>query len=367
MSNLSALGRFQLGSVQLGASLGSVSHSDSIKVSEGIPVSFFSSSLESLSCTELDWINMIASNLEAIEMLQEFLWYPVLDEIGVQVRIVQLIDITMEDFCAHVYEAGHAILVNGENARAFVTVLQKEETFRGNVKVYAGDAIMFSCPSLALAIGDTITHAFREYQIVEIHEKLIGGNYIYLKSALKLLSLPVTMPKVTGLKVSENQTGSVVITWDDISRTLYPSFDHFEIWRSGVHPITGVDQVLKTFNILGEYAAFFTVGETFDVIGSTGNDGTYTIVSASELSGVTIIEVLEAIPSAVIDGFLDKLLFRITGTSKTSSFTDKNLVAGGTYYYMVRAIDKYGNAGDFSEVVGTSGVASTPTTPEGLR
>jgi hypothetical protein len=367
ITSVAALGRFKLGETILGTALGSISHSDSIEVTEEESVKIYTFHSESAEVDDVHWDEVIASQVDEIELLQEFLWYPVFNQIGVQVRIVQPIDITMEDFCELVFEAGHAILVNGANARAFVNVQQKEQTFRGNAKVFAGDAVMFTCPSLSIKVGDTITHAFREYEIIEIHEKLIGGNYIYYKSALKLKTLPLTMPKVTGLKVTDNLEGTVTLSWDDISRTVYLSFDHFEIWRSGQHPITAVNQLLKKFTIAGEYAQFFVATEEFDVIDSTGNDDTYTIVSSADVAGNTEIIVAEAIPSAVADGRISKLTFRLVNTSKAANLTDKALSAGDTYYYMVRAIDKYGNAGDFSEIAFTTGSSFIPSTPEGFR
>ena len=365
--SVSALGRLRLGSSVLGAALGSISHTESIKIEEENSVKIYTFNSDAIECQDKSWVEMIASLVDEVELAQEFLWYPVLDQIGVQVRIVQPIDITMDDFCDFVFESGHGILLNGANARAFVNVQQKEQTFRGNEKVYAGDAVMFNCPSLEIKVGDIITHAFREYEIIEIHEKLIGGNYIYLKSALKLKTLPLTMPKVTGLKVSPNIDGTVLLTWDDISNTIYPSFDHFEIWKSPIHPITAVNQVLKTFTISGEYSEFFTAGETFNVTGSTGNNNTYTIAESSIVTGNTLIKVVEVIPSAVADGLVNKLTFKLVSTTKNANLTDKSLNAGETYFYIVRAVDKYGNAGAFSEAVMTTGDASTPPTPEGFR
>ena len=364
--NLSCLGRFILGDVQLGASLGSIIHSDSIRATDTDAWEIFTFYEESIEALDREAVEMIASLSEGIELLQEFLWYPVLDQVGVQVRITQPIDITWEDFCTWVYEAGHSILLNGDNARAFVNVQQREQSFRGNVKVFPGDAVMFSCPTLAIQIGDTIVHDFREYEITEIHTKLIGGNYIYFKSALKLKD-PLTMPKVTGVIVSENLDGQVTLTWDDISRTIYPTMDHYEVWRSPLHPITSVDQVNKEFTLSGEWSEFFNEGDEIDITGSTGNDGTYTIVEAEQLSGITTITVEEAIPSAVADGLINELTFRLAGTTKSPSFTDKGLVAGAFYYYLARAIDKYGNAGEFSELAYTQGDDTSPPKPEGFR
>ena len=366
-SNLSALGRFQLGNVQLGASLGNISHSESIKVSEGQVFNMIISNSESMEVQDSFYIDMIVSLLEQMELLQELTWYPALNEVGVQVRITQLIDITWEDFCTWIQEAGHAIQLNDENARAFVNVQQREQTFRGNVKVYPGDAVMFSCPTLLVKIGDTVKHDFREYEVIEQHNKLVGGNYIYIKSALRLKSLAIVLPKVTGLTASANTDGTVTLTWDDISKTIYTFMDHFEIWRSPLHPIVALNQVLKTFTVDGEWAEYFSEDDEITIAGSTGNNGTYTVVEAVVISGQTVITVEEAIPSAIADGRITELTFRLAGTTKNPSFTDKGLVPGAFYYYIVRAIDKYGNDGEFSDLIFTEGEFTQPPKPEGFR
>jgi len=67
--------------------------------------------------------------------------------------------------------------------------------------------------------------------------------------------------------------------------------------------ITGVNQGTKTFTIAGAHAAEYTPTDLLDVLGSTGNDGLYTVVSATDVAGpVCNIVVVEVIPSAVVDG-----------------------------------------------------------------
>jgi len=59
---------------------------------------------------------------------------------------------------------------------------------------------------------------------------------------------------------------------------------------------------IGAFVVYSNYA--LQAGRTFDIYGSTGNDGTYTVVSTSYnmFSGETTINVAEAVPSAVVDG-----------------------------------------------------------------
>ena len=81
-------------------------------------------------------------------------------------------------------------------------------------------------------------------------------------------------------------------------------------WNVGVGPllyaITDVSTGSKTFMVSGSWAGQFTAAETFTVSGSTGNDGTYTVASATYDAGddETDIVVDEAVPSAVADGNL---------------------------------------------------------------
>lgn len=68
--------------------------------------------------------------------------------------------------------------------------------------------------------------------------------------------------------------------------------------------IANVFQSLKRFviSLEGDYTADFPIGSSFKVLGSTGNDGTYTVEDVYTVSDVTVVQTVEAIPSATIDG-----------------------------------------------------------------
>lgn len=68
--------------------------------------------------------------------------------------------------------------------------------------------------------------------------------------------------------------------------------------------ITGVDQGAKHFIVAGDHAASLRnlSGGTVLVQSSTGNDGTYTVVSAVFAAGATTVTVAEAIPDSTVDG-----------------------------------------------------------------
>ena len=73
------------------------------------------------------------------------------------------------------------------------------------------------------------------------------------------------------------------------------------------YPVTAVDQTggagTNFFTVAGNQTAHFVAGHTFKVSSSTGNNGTYTIVS-SAFGVATDIVTVEAIPDATADGEL---------------------------------------------------------------
>ena len=89
-------------------------------------------------------------------------------------------------------------------------------------------------------------------------------------------------------------------------------------------PITGVSQVGKTFTIVGDYAALITAAGTITIVRSTGNNGTYTVVSAVFGGADTEIVVSEAVPSGTVDGSIQ---YSTQATfSKTSTVTYSNTI-----------------------------------------
>lgn len=74
-------------------------------------------------------------------------------------------------------------------------------------------------------------------------------------------------------------------------------------YRTGTtYAITGVSIANDTFTILGDYTSIFTAGKRFDVISSTGNNGTWTVTSSSLVAGSTVIIVTGNITNAFVDG-----------------------------------------------------------------
>ena len=70
----------------------------------------------------------------------------------------------------------------------------------------------------------------------------------------------------------------------------------------GLFAITGVNQGTKVFTIAGDFTSLFIAGRLLQIQGSTGNNGTYHVVSSALNVTDTDITVTEVIPSAVVDG-----------------------------------------------------------------
>lgn len=70
--------------------------------------------------------------------------------------------------------------------------------------------------------------------------------------------------------------------------------------------ITGVSTTTRTFTVAGDQTGAFLSGSDCIVTGSTGNDGSYTVVSAVYASSTTIT-VDEVVPSSVADGTIEVL------------------------------------------------------------
>jgi len=82
--------------------------------------------------------------------------------------------------------------------------------------------------------------------------------------------------------------------WYDIVPTTAPFNTFFHI--------TAVNQGTKTFTVSPDPTSILVDGDSVTIVGSTGNDGTYTVASRD----ATHIVVTEAVPSATADGWVKK-------------------------------------------------------------
>jgi hypothetical protein len=136
------------------------------------------------------------------------------------------------------------------------------------------------------------------------------------------------------------------------------------VFASRAFAINAVNTGTKTFTVTGDASSL--AGRTFTVSGSTGNDGTYTAVSAVFSTPNTDIVVVETVPSAVADGTatgsrfspddVGRLLYVLTGVNKgiyeisvftsATSITVKNHFTGAAVSFTADAAVTYQMFGD---------------------
>lgn len=94
----------------------------------------------------------------------------------------------------------------------------------------------------------------------------------------------------------------------------------FESWdNQDSYPLSYIHKVDQVFGIDGNHAAEFSVGETFQILGSTGNNGIYTITSITYTTR-TELTVSQVIPDDTVNG---NLLHPI-GVAANATDIDKN-------------------------------------------
>lgn len=306
---------------------------------------------------------------DAVTYLSEYL-------AGAKGIITQALDLTATDFCSMVQESGQQIDLNGSVERAYVFTKQTSQNFDIGTKILPGDAVMFTCPLLAVAVGDIVTWDGKMFRVADNINHYFANTIIYVKHALQRIRYTVPVPQVIGLVASENLTGKTTLTWIEVD---FETFDHYEIWESvadnaGPFVITGVPldgpgnimiQTNETY-VAGKYLA----GQKITVQGSAGMDGEYTIVAYQDNGGKDeiIINVPAVIDNSAPHGNVVNLShYWKKDTTKSNGLSIKNLAQNVMYFYLVRAVDKYGNPGWWSNEAATPVNATKPPTPEGLR
>ena len=127
----------------------------------------------------------------------------------------------------------------------------------------------------------------------------ITGNAATVTTNANLTG-PITSTGNATAIASQTGTGSKFVV-DTEPTLINPTL------TSGVLAITAVDTGTKKFTIAGNYATRFKylTAYKFRVTGSIGNDGVYTVSTATDVSATTEIVVTEAVPSAVADGSIN--------------------------------------------------------------
>lgn len=112
---------------------------------------------------------------------------------------------------------------------------------------------------------------------------------------------------------------------------LIASFDKIgDLWFYSVREvITAVNTGSKTFTVTGDVSNKYLPGMKIEVIGSTSNDGIYTVISATYGVGTTAIVVSESIPTGTVDGktsFENSTFDDYNGSPSTVPFIPANVL-----------------------------------------
>lgn len=86
--------------------------------------------------------------------------------------------------------------------------------------------------------------------------------------------------------------------------------------------IIGVNTGAKTFTVAGDRSAEIGAATTIDIVRSTLNNGTYTVVSAVFGGTNTVVTVVEAIPSSTADGSMQYSTQTVYSKTKTVTYSD---------------------------------------------
>ena len=376
------LGKFTLGKAILGKGIKTNEQREYLTVTEEekvrmeIPLDEFIGMVETVNGDML--INLIDSFSisEEKSYLSDYM-------AGIYAKITVILDVTDADFCEIVLEGGHTISVNGTAARAFCYIKQSGQKFDHGINIQPGDAVMFTCPTNPIIeVGDIITYQIYNFEIIAIIDHEFDGNLIYRKAALRKIigstSAVSDMPQVGGITASENLKGKTVLTWDDISKVNYPELDHYEVWEStvggsGSSNITAItpSQTQAIVTLDEAYSAGkYTVGGLVTIHDSDDNDGSYAVAAYLNSGGfgeLLLTTPKELTADAPLGTLFNATKFYMRDETKSNGLSVKNIVPNTVYYYIVRAIDKYGGAGKFSVEVQTAVNQTAPATPTGVR
>ena len=128
------------------------------------------------------------------------------------------------------------------------------------------------------------------------------------KPTFYLLPTEVNGPSGANRNTDLNLVGASSLLWGEkVNENFLRLLENFSCPNDS-HTITGGTQSggagVNYFIVAGDKTPSFGTSTTFDVINSTGNDGTYTVASSEYNSGLdqTNIRVAEVIPDATFDG-----------------------------------------------------------------
>lgn len=135
-----------------------------------------------------------------------------------------------------------------------------------------------------------------------------------------------------------------------------------EFTTIGSLAITAVNTVQKKFTVSGDYTAYFVNGVHFTILGSTGNNGQWTVSSSSFVAGYTEIYVVETVSSAVVDGHILYIGTQGTGPYRFFNLTRNMDGTGENEWYAGDAVFNTGQAGNgFIDLYSLRGVSAAST------
>jgi hypothetical protein len=152
---------------------------------------------------------------------------------------------------------------------------------------------------LAEANGEKVIQidALDKYHKIRNTAASINGEYIFSqttpsKSLSNIVFKPITPSEYPFAPSSTRQATH----W-------YPNYNYLEAWLPFLgFTINSLDQGLKQFVIVGDSTGEMYAGVIVEVIGSSGNNGYYTVVAAVYSSPNTTVTVAESIPDSGADG-----------------------------------------------------------------
>lgn len=101
-------------------------------------------------------------------------------------------------------------------------------------------------------------------------------------------------------------------------------------------PITNAAIATDLITIAGDWTSFITTGDSITIYGSTGNDGTYTVVSRVYVAGSTVIELETGdITDATADGKVSLAEILIISAVVQAKNTNTDVVALGGQFAAV--------------------------------
>jgi len=116
---------------------------------------------------------------------------------------------------------------------------------------------------------------------------------------------------------------------------------------NGLSIIAVTPGINGTFSVVGNYTAFFAATNTFTVLNSSGNDGTWTVLSSAFSAGNTVITVTGTIPSNTVNGSIVPITvppvaptFIEVGTANTPS-NQVNVTSLGTNSSVTVTVNDY--------------------------